>query len=319
VFETRQVAAAEVGTVIRFRIPVRPEKGDTELLQLPLLTQEQLGRINGNPASRQQIEQAIRFEEQRKAAEDNETVNAKQVDGLVQAVLQEERFTMTGLLYLQRAAGRPDAPLEDKVLEWKVEPTNVGMGIGDDETPASVFQSVNAIFIVLFGMAVSFIWSFLAVRGLEPSTPVKFSLGLLQLGLGFAAFWWGANTADSDGIVALGWLLLGYLLHTTGELCLSPVGLSMVTRLSPTQLVSTVMGGWFLATAFAQLLAATIAQFTGVEASSEGGASVLPVPLETVMVYGNVFFMVAVSAIASGVFCLCLSPVLKYWMHVGKE
>ena len=82
----------------------------------------------------------------------------------------------------------------------------------------------------------------------------------------------------------------------------------MVTRLSPTQLVSTVMGGWFLATAFAQLLAATIAQFTGVAASSEGGASVLPVPLETVMVYGNVFFMVAVSAIASGVFCLCLSP-----------
>ena len=141
------------------------------------MTQEQLGRVNGNPASRQQIEKAIRFEEQRKAAEDNETVNTKQIDELVHAVIQEERFTMTGLLYLQRAAGRPDAPLEDKVLEWKVEPTNVGMGIGDDETPASVFQSVNAIFIVLFGMAVSFIWSFLAVRGLEPSTPVKFSLG----------------------------------------------------------------------------------------------------------------------------------------------
>ena len=74
---------------------------------------------------------------------------------------------------------------------------------------------------------------FLANRGLEPSTPVKFALGLLQLGLGFAAFWYGAQTADQRGMVALGWLLLGYLLHTTGELCLSPVGLSMVTKLSP--------------------------------------------------------------------------------------
>ena len=319
VFETRQVADTEVGTTIRFRIPMHPEKADAELRQLPLLTQEQLGRMNGNSAARQQIEQAIRSEEQRKAAEENKTVNAQHVDELVQAVLKENRFTMTGLLYLQRAAGRPEAPLTDKVLEWKVESSNVGMGIADDEMPASVFQSVNAIFIVLFGMAVSFVWSFLAARGLEPSTPVKFSLGLIQLGLGFAAFWWGAKTADSDGIVSIGWLLLGYLMHTTGELCLSPVGLSMVTRLSPAQLVSTVMGNWFLATAFAQLLAATIAQFTGVGTESDGGASVLPVPLETVMVYGNVFFIVAISAVASGLFCLCLSPVLKYWMHEGQE
>jgi hypothetical protein len=79
-----------------------------------------------------------------------------------------------------------------------------------------------------------------AARG--ASTPVKFALGLLQLGLGFAALWLGAEHADARGMVAVPWLLLGYLLHTTGELCVSPVGLSMVTRLSPARLVSTLYG-----------------------------------------------------------------------------
>ena len=82
---------------------------------------------------------------------------------------------------------------------------------------------------------------------------MKFALGLLQLGLGFGALWYGAQKADARGMVAVSWLLLGYLLHTTGELCLSPVGLSMVTKLSPRRLVSTVMGAWFLATAFSRI------------------------------------------------------------------
>jgi POT family proton-dependent oligopeptide transporter len=109
------------------------------------------------------------------------------------------------------------------------------------------------------------------------------------------------------------------LLQTTGELCLSPVGLSMVTRLSPTQLVSTVMGAWFLATAFSQFLAAIIAQFTGVSEGGAGGVGALPIPLETVDLYGNVFFMIAISAAISGVICLLLSPVLKYWMHTDVD
>ena len=109
----------------------------------------------------------------------------------------------------------------------------------------------------------------LGTRGLEPSTPVKFSLGLLQLGLGFGAFWYGAQSANDRGMVAVVWLLLGYLLHTTGELCLSPVGLSMVTKLSPARIVSTVMGAWFLATAFSNYLAGAIAQLTGVEGEGE--------------------------------------------------
>lgn len=91
----------------------------------------------------------------------------------------------------------------------------------------------------------------------------------------------------------------------------------MITKLSPKRLVSTVMGTWFLATAFSQFLAAIIAQFTGV--SHGGGGSTIPIPIDTVNVYGGVFKLIAISAAASGLLCLILSPILKYWMHEDIE
>lgn len=201
-------------------------------------------------------------------------------------------------------------------IDWTVHPENVGMGIAGrtEELAASMFQSVNAVCILIFGLVFTALWTYLGARGLEPPTPVKFSLGLIQLGAGFAVFWLGAQASDSRGMVAVSWLVLGYVLHTTGELCLSPVGLSMITKLSPKILVSTVMGAWFLATAFSQYLAAIISQFTGV---SHGGGdeNVIPIPLETVHVYGDVFKQIAIAAVLSGLFCLCLSPLLKKWMH----
>jgi len=155
------------------------------------------------------------------------------------------------------------------------------------------------------------------VRGWEPSTPFKFALGLLQLGLAFVAFWYGSQCADSRGMVGLSWLFLGYLLQTTGELCLSPVGLSMVTQMAPQRLVATVMGAWFLATAFSEFMAAIIAQFTGVTHGEGGG--VIPPPIDTVHVYGHVFGVIAVTALASSLICFALVPVIKRWMHVGQS
>ncbi len=152
---------------------------------------------------------------------------------------------------------------------------------------------------------------------MEPSTPIKFAFGLLQLGLGFGAFYMGAISADSRGMVALVWLLVGYLLQTLGELCLSPVGLSMIVKLTPLRLVSTVMGGWFLATAFSQYLAAIISQFTGVSHGGEEGASVPP-PIDTVNVYGNVFFSICIAACVSALICFILAPWLTRWMHEGE-
>ena len=212
-----------------------------------------------------------------------------------------------------------DAARTDKKTEvdWVVDANDVGMGIDGSEVPASTFQSANPIFIVMFGLLFTGLWGYLSKRGIEPSTPVKFALGLLQLGLGFGVLWYGAQHADARGMVGVSWLLLGYLLHTTGELCLSPVGLSMVTKLSPQRLVSTVMGAWFLATAFSSFLSAIIATFTGVSHGGDGGGGI-PIPKETVNVYGDVFGNIAMAAIGASVVCFVLVPFLEKWMHEGE-
>jgi len=205
---------------------------------------------------------------------------------------------------------------EANTLSWPVNDSHVGMGVANEgnEIKTSVFQSANPIYILVFGLGFSVLWTLMARMKVEPSTPVKFSLGLLQLGLGFAALWWGAYTADARGMVGMHWVLLGYLLHTTGELCLSPVGLSMVTKLSPKRIVSTVMGAWFLATAFSNLFAAQLAKLTGV--GGEGGEEqLIPPPIETVNTYGDLFFTIGVTAVISSVVLFALSPLLTKWMH----
>ncbi len=262
VFEDRQIAAAEVGTTIRFQP-----------------TQEQLGYHNG-----------------------------------------QELFTLDVLDGLREEHANATPPNPYFEIDWVVAPDNVGMGVARRvaEVPASTFQAVNPIFILLFGVPFTALWGFLAARRSEPATPAKFALGLLQLGLGFAVFWYGARHADSQGMVAVQWLYLGYLLHTTGELCVSPVGLSMITRLSPKHLVATMMGTWFLATAFSQFLAAIIAQFTCITHGGDGGTTV-PVPSATVGVYGGVFGKIAVAGIISAALCLLLSPWLKRWMHEERD
>lgn len=196
-----------------------------------------------------------------------------------------------------------------------VEAGDVGMGIAtlSESIPASAFQSANPIYIIIFGLFFTVLWAFLAKRKLEPSTPVKFALGLLQLALGFGAFWYGAQTADDRGMVWMGWLLLGYMLQTTGELCLSPVGLSMVVKLSPRRIVSTVMGAWFLATAFSNLLAGIIAGLTGV--GGDGDENIIPIPRDTVHVYGDVFRAIMIAGFVAAAALFALAPLLKKWMH----
>jgi dipeptide/tripeptide permease len=231
----------------------------------------------------------------------------------------DQLFTMDKLTKL-RAENEATPAFE---IQWTVAEENIGMRLvaRDREIPPSVFQSVNSIYILIFGLPFTVLWTFLAARGWEPSTPTKFALALFQLGLGFIAFWYGARSADSNGIVSLGWLLLGYLFLTTGELCLSPVGLAMISRLSPRHLVSTVMGAWFLATALSETFSSIIAQFTGVAHAAGGDEGGIPPPIETVNVYGDVFGIVALTAIGASVVFLLLVPWLKRWMHeeVGAE
>ena len=133
----------------------------------------------------------------------------------------------------------------------------------DGPVQASVFQFVNPAFIVLIAPLLTALWKTLQKKNWEPSVPAKFALGLLQLGAGFWVLLVGIEYMDSAASIALGWMVFCYLLHTTGELCLSPVGLSAVTKLAPKRWVGFCMGAWFLTIANAHLLAAGIARLTG--------------------------------------------------------
>jgi proton-dependent oligopeptide transporter, POT family len=183
------------------------------------------------------------------------------------------------------------------------------------EIPASMFQAVNPIYILLLAPLFSWLWLALGRYGREPSIPLKFGLGILQLGLGFGALWFGAVHMAHDGIVAVGWLLLGYLLHTTGELCLSPIGLSMVTKLSPAKITALMMGTWFLSSAFAQYAASAIAVLTGVHGEGARVSAAPPQPSVTVVAYGHVFGGVAIAAIVVGVVLTLAAPALSRRTH----
>ena len=137
--------------------------------------------------------------------------------------------------------------------------------------------------------------------------------------MGFGALWQGTMVADPRGMVGMAWLILAYLLHTTGELCLSPVGLSMITKLAPQRIVSTAMGAWFLATAFSGFLAGQIATLTGIGGHGEEGSNLIPVLIETLHVYGTVFGQIGVAAAASAVLMFALSPLLNKWTHMDAD
>ncbi len=175
---------------------------------------------------------------------------------------------------------------------------------------AAQTQSFNAGFIVLLALPFSAMWIWLAKRKLEPSTPVKFALGLIQVGLGFFVLVFGAKFAGPDFQVPLIWLALLYLLHTTGELFLSPVGLSMITKLSPARVVGLMMGVWFLSSSLAHILAAIIAQRTSSETVA-GQVVDLGGQLNT---YVSEFQQVGLWGIGAGVILLLASPLLKKWM-----
>jgi POT family proton-dependent oligopeptide transporter len=129
----------------------------------------------------------------------------------------------------------------------------------DYEAPAGWFQSLGAIFIIALAPVFAWIWVRLARRNLDPSIPVKFALGLLLLAVGFVVMAAAASVVASGHKAAPTWLIMTYLIHTFGELCLSPVGLSSVTKLAPRRLVGQMMGTWFLATSLGNLIAGLLA------------------------------------------------------------
>jgi POT family proton-dependent oligopeptide transporter len=172
---------------------------------------------------------------------------------------------------------------------------------------AAQTASINSGFILLLAPLFAALWAYLEPRHLDPNAPAKFGLGLVQVALGFVVLVWGAeNFADEHYRVPMIFLIGAYLLHTTGELCLSPVGLSQMTKLSPRALIGTVMATWFLASGWAGFLAALIAQLT---ATPTVAGQVLD-PAAALEKYISVFGSVAMWGVGLGIAVLIASPFL---------
>ena len=171
------------------------------------------------------------------------------------------------------------------------------------EVPASVFQSINAIYIVLLAPVFALLWTMLGRKGLEPSAPAKFGLGLIQLGAGFLVLVAGSLAAGSGNLTPVLFIFLIYLLHTTGELCLSPVGLSAMNRLAPAHMASLIMGTWFFASATGNFAAGLIASAVGAEGAG---------PDRVLDVYSTVGWV----AVGVGVGVIVISPLIKKLMHL---
>ena len=162
--------------------------------------------------------------------------------------------------------------------------------------PASILQNINPTFIVLLAPVFGSLWTWLANRNANPSIPVKFALGLFGLAAGFFVISWGATQATAENPVGAHWLVVTYFLHTCGELCLSPVGLSSMTKLAPENRVGQMMGVWFVSTALGNLIAGLIAgQLEGLNPS-------------------GLFFTVAIIVGGGGILALLAAPPVKRLM-----
>jgi POT family proton-dependent oligopeptide transporter len=194
----------------------------------------------------------------------------------------------------------------NQFAERNTELTILGVSITAAQT-----QSFNAGFILILAPVFSFLWAALGRVNLDPNPALKFGLALVQAGLGFLVLVWGTQFADGSFKVPLVFLMLTYLLHTTGELFLSPVGLSQMTRLAPAAIGSTVMATWFFASSWAQYLGGFVAQMTATETVA---GQVLD-PQKALQTYVQVFGEIGIWGIGIGVGLIVLSPLLRYLAH----
>lgn len=198
---------------------------------------------------------------------------------------------------------------------------------------ASQTNAINPGYIMFLAIPFSLMWVALAKSQKNPTTPIKFALGILQLGLGFLVFAMSAQFMDDAGKTPFLFLMLGYFLMTTGELFISPIGLSKVTELSPKKMTAFMMGVYFLSSSFAHYISKFIANATisGSEDVPEPGFMTTIIEkvtgftgattdsttegVNSLLNYTSVFTQVGVVAIGMAILAFILSPILKKWMH----
>ena len=180
---------------------------------------------------------------------------------------------------------------------------------------AAQTQAINAGWILIFAPVFAAMWTFLGFRGRNPGPMVKFGLSLIQVGAGFLVLLIGAQFADGAFRMPLIFLIVMYMLHTSGEMFMSPVGLSQMTKLSPLSIVSFVMAVWYMALAMANLFGGWIA---GIASTETIGGQVLD-PAAAMVQSLLVFKIIGLISIGIGVLFLALSPILKKWSHGSDD
>ena len=188
----------------------------------------------------------------------------------------------------------------------------------DWEMPASYFQSVNPLAVIALAPLFTIIWGFLYARKLEPSSPKKMAIGLGLVALGYIVIAIAVKGIGVEDKVSMWWLIALYIIHTMGELCLSPIGLSMVSKLAPLRLSSLMMGTWFLANAaankFAGTLSALIPPTAGAEATTEPVVYPSFLGIQITNLYEFFMLFIIMTGIAAGILFV-LSSWLQKMMH----
>ena len=188
---------------------------------------------------------------------------------------------------------------------------NVNMRVSSIELPAlAVNNFLPPGWVIILSIGFAWLWPWLNRKGIEPSTPLKFALAFILMGIGFYVFYLGCATSKQSGLIPLVTFVGGYFFIISGEMCLSPIGLSMVTKLAPVKIVSMMMGIWFFASAIGEFLAAKIGALMSVPeaiANANNPATSLPF-------YATILSRIGMGSIAIGLILVCFVPVIKRWM-----
>jgi proton-dependent oligopeptide transporter, POT family len=183
--------------------------------------------------------------------------------------------------------------------------------MGGTLDPNGVNNSANSVFVVAFAALLGMVWLFMSKRKIEPNTMVKFGLAFLFLAGGFYVFYYTKFFADASGKTSLDLFTFGWFVITFGELCLSPIGMSAMTKLSPQKTQAVIMGMWFLASAYGQY-------FAGILGANIAEASVNATNLEKLVVYADGYKLLAIYALIAGVILILISPLIKKLMQEVK-
>jgi POT family proton-dependent oligopeptide transporter len=183
--------------------------------------------------------------------------------------------------------------------------------LGVELSPNGVNNSANSLFVIGFAALVGLVWLWMAKRKIEPNTVIKFGLAFIFLAGGFWIFYYTKFFADLNGRTSLGIFTFGWFIITFGELCLSPIGMSAMTKLSPQKTQAVIMGMWFLASAYGQY-------FAGLLGANIAKASKNASNLEKLNVYADGYYQLGIYALVAGIVLIAISPLIRKLMQEVK-